>query len=106
MSLLSLIHSSSIRNFTFDQVHVEGAARIARICREEGVSKLVHVSALNADKSSSSNFLRTKALGEEAVKQEFPDATIVRPASMYGHEDRFWNRLGCELRVGLWTKDL
>ncbi|KND03726.1 uncharacterized protein SPPG_01186 [Spizellomyces punctatus DAOM BR117] len=82
------------KNFTFEQVHVEGAARIARICKEEGVSKLIHVSALNADENSNSHFLRTKALGEKAVKEEFPDATIVRPGTMYGHEDRFWNRLG------------
>ncbi|TPX68591.1 hypothetical protein SpCBS45565_g03027 [Spizellomyces sp. 'palustris'] len=82
------------KNFTFEQVHIEGAARIARICKEEGVSKLIHVSALNADENSNSHFLRTKALGEKAVKEEFPGATIVRPGTMYGHEDRFWNRLG------------
>jgi NADH dehydrogenase (ubiquinone) 1 alpha subcomplex subunit 9 len=35
------------RNFSFDAVHVDGAARIARIARECGVEKLVHVSSLN-----------------------------------------------------------
>ncbi|KAI8913802.1 hypothetical protein DFJ77DRAFT_464730 [Powellomyces hirtus] len=82
------------KNFTFEQVHVEHAAAIARICREEGVTKLIHVSALNANENSKSDFLRTKALGEKAVKAEFPDVTIVRPGTMYGYEDRFWNRLG------------
>ncbi|CAG8445007.1 10880_t:CDS:10 [Acaulospora morrowiae] len=80
-------------NFPFEKVHVEGAARIARISRENGVSRFVHVSALNADKNSKSKFYRSKALGEEAVKAEYPDATIVRPSTMYGHEDRFLNRL-------------
>ncbi|KAI9090839.1 hypothetical protein DFS34DRAFT_643800 [Phlyctochytrium arcticum] len=82
------------KNFTFEQVHVDGAARLARICKEEGVSKFVHVSALNASPDSKSNFLRTKALGEEAVRNEFPEAIIVRPGTIYGGEDRFWNRLG------------
>ncbi|KAJ3016353.1 hypothetical protein HKX48_004072 [Thoreauomyces humboldtii] len=82
------------KNFTFEQTHVDAAATIARICREEGVARLVHVSAMNADVNSKSDFLRTKALGEEAVKKEFPNVTIVRPGTMYGYEDRFWNRLG------------
>ncbi|KAI8818134.1 uncharacterized protein EV422DRAFT_538840 [Fimicolochytrium jonesii] len=82
------------KNFTFEQVHIDGAARLARIAKEEGVSRFIHVSALNADVNSNSHFLRTKALGEQAVKAEFPDAVIVRPGILYGHEDRFYNRLG------------
>ncbi|KAJ3158380.1 hypothetical protein HDU86_002846 [Geranomyces michiganensis] len=82
------------KNFTLDQVHVEHAAAIARICREEGVQRLIHVSAMNVDENSPSEFLRTKALGEKAVKAEFPDVTIVRPGTMYGTEDRLLNRLG------------
>ncbi|KAJ3309995.1 39kDa subunit of ndufa9, NADH:ubiquinone oxidoreductase [Boothiomyces sp. JEL0838] len=82
------------KNFSFDKVHHEGARRLAKIAREEGVSKFIHVSALNADVDSPSAFLRSKALGEIAVREEFPEATIVRPAWIFGHEDRFWNRLG------------
>ncbi|CAG8572456.1 3902_t:CDS:2, partial [Acaulospora colombiana] len=80
-------------NYPFEKVHVEGAARIARISRESGVARFVHVSALNADKNSKSKFYSSKALGEEAVRIEYPDVTIVRPSVMYGHEDRFLNRL-------------
>ena len=35
-----------------------------------------------------------KALGEEAVREAFPGATIVRPADTFGHEDRFFNFYG------------
>ncbi|TPX34461.1 hypothetical protein SmJEL517_g02888 [Synchytrium microbalum] len=82
------------KNFTYDQVNVDAARTVARIAREEGVSRLIHVSALNADVNSPSKYLRTKALGEEAVLSEFPDATIVRPATCFGYEDRFLNRIG------------
>lgn len=35
-----------------------------------------------------------QALGEKAVREVIPDATIVRPGTMWGHEDRFLNRIG------------
>ncbi|CAB4435926.1 unnamed protein product [Rhizophagus irregularis] len=81
------------KNFTYEKVHIEGAERIAKLCKKFDVSRLVHVSALNADINSPSRFLRTKALGEKAVKEQFPDVTIVRPGYMFGPEDRFLNRL-------------
>ena len=76
---------------------MDAARNVAKLCRELGVSKLIHVSSLNSDTKSPSRVLQTKALGEKAVLEEFPDAVIVRPATMYGHEDRFWNKLGCNL---------
>jgi uncharacterized protein YbjT (DUF2867 family) len=82
------------RNFSFDKVHNEGARRLARLAKEAGVPKFIHVSALNADVDSKSGFLRSKALGEIAVLEEFPEATIVRPSWIYGTEDRFWNKMG------------
>jgi len=82
------------RNYTFDQVHVDGARAIAEACVENDVARFVHVSALNADENSTSGFLRSKALGEKAVREVIPETTIVRPGTMYGQEDRFLNRIG------------
>ncbi|EDV29517.1 expressed hypothetical protein [Trichoplax adhaerens] len=86
------------RNYTYEDANVEGARAIARACRDHGVERLIHVSALNVDKNSKSHWLRSKAAGEEAVLEEFPDATIVRPSDIYGQEDRFFNYYA-ELRM-------
>ena len=80
-------------NFSFEDVNIKAAETIARACRQGGVTRLVHVSAAGASPSSASKFLKTKALGEAAVRAEYPAATIVRPSWMFGHEDRFLHRI-------------
>jgi uncharacterized protein YbjT (DUF2867 family) len=57
----------------------------------QGVTNLIHLSALGADPYSISEWARTKAAGEQAVRAIAPGATIVRPADIFGAEDRFLN---------------
>ncbi|KAI7862325.1 hypothetical protein BDF14DRAFT_1886201 [Spinellus fusiger] len=82
------------KNYSFEDVHVHGSRAIAEASAEAGVARFVQVSALNANEDSVSKFLRTKALGEKAVRQVIPEATIVRPGTLWGHEDRFLTRIG------------
>jgi len=53
----------------------------------------VHVSSLGASVDASSQWQVSKAVGERLVREEFPSATIIRPATMFGDEDRFLNRI-------------
>ncbi|MFQ5765282.1 MAG: complex I NDUFA9 subunit family protein [Rhodospirillales bacterium] len=77
---------------TFQRIHVDGAANVARAAAAAGVRRLVHVSAVGADPDSPAEYARTKAAGEAAVKEAFPGATIVRPSIVFGPEDDFFNR--------------
>lgn len=77
---------------TFQALHVEAPARIARLAREHGAKKFIHVSAIGADANSKSAYARSKAAGEQAVHTFFPDATIFRPSIVFGPEDSFFNR--------------
>jgi NADH dehydrogenase (ubiquinone) 1 alpha subcomplex subunit 9 len=91
--------SGNCRNFDLEDVHVEGAERIAEAVAKYDVDRFVHVSSYNADKNSPSEFFRTKARGEEVVRSIFPETTIVRPAPMFGFEDRLLNRLASNKRL-------
>ncbi|KAI9788626.1 MAG: NADH-ubiquinone oxidoreductase 40 kDa subunit [Peltula sp. TS41687] len=81
------------KNFTYEDVHVEGAERIAEAVAKYDVDRYIHVSSYNADKDSPSEFFKTKGIGEEAVRKIFPETTIVRPAPMFGFEDRLLHKL-------------
>ncbi|KAI5246165.1 hypothetical protein E4T43_02849 [Aureobasidium subglaciale] len=81
------------KNFDLEDVHVEGATRIADAVAKYDVDRFVHVSSHSVSKDSPSEFYRTKARGEEAVRSIFPETTIVRPAPLFGFEDRLLHRL-------------
>ena len=77
---------------SFQAVHVDGARAVAKAAREAGVKRFIHVSAIGADRKSDAAYGRTKAAGEAAVLEEFPDAVIVRPSLVFGPEDQLFNR--------------
>lgn len=83
---------------TYDAVHVFGASAIARHVQAAGLS-LVHVSALGADRNSSSPYAQSKARGEAAVLEALPTAIILRPSIIFGAEDRFFNRFATLARL-------
>ncbi|WP_338049986.1 complex I NDUFA9 subunit family protein [Rhodopila globiformis] len=79
---------------TFMKIHKEGAERIARLSKANGVGRMVHISAIGADVNSPSKYGASKGQGEQAVLGAFPAATILRPSLVFGPEDQFFNRFG------------
>jgi uncharacterized protein YbjT (DUF2867 family) len=78
---------------TFEAVHVQGAETVAREALAAGVGRVVLVSGLGADPESGSPYIRARGRGELAVRQAFPDATIVRPGAMFGPGDALFGTL-------------
>ncbi|KAM9171105.1 NADH dehydrogenase [ubiquinone] 1 alpha subcomplex subunit 9, mitochondrial [Pangshura tecta] len=79
------------KNFSFEDEFVNIPRDIAQITREAGIETLIHISHLNADMKSPSKYLRNKAAGERVVREEFPDAIILKPAEIFGRGDQFFN---------------
>jgi uncharacterized protein YbjT (DUF2867 family) len=76
---------------TFDAVQAFGTKAIAEAAKAQG-AKLVHISAIGADKNSNADYARTKAIAEEAVLKAVKDAVILRPSIVFGPEDGFFNK--------------
>jgi NADH dehydrogenase len=84
---------------SFRSVHIEAAARVAKCSRESGVQRLAHVSGIGADARSHSPYIRSRGEGESAVRAAFSEATIIRPAVMFGPDDAFLIPLMKMLRI-------
>ena len=84
---------------TFTSVMDEGARHVAEAAREAGASAMVHASAIGADPESSSDYARSKAEGEAAVREVFPGAVILRPSVVFGPQDDFFNRFAALARI-------
>lgn len=82
----------------FDLVHHRGPALLARLSREAGVRRFVHISAIGADAHSPSVYARSKAAGEAAVLDAYPLATIIRPSLVFGPDDNLFNRFAALAR--------
>ncbi|MDC7784206.1 complex I NDUFA9 subunit family protein [Rhodoplanes sp. TEM] len=83
---------------SFEAVHVEGAATVARAAAAQG-ARLIHVSAIGADPDSSALYARTKGQAEAAVLVEAPDAVILRPSVIFGPDDAFFNKFAAMARI-------
>jgi uncharacterized protein YbjT (DUF2867 family) len=77
---------------SFEAVQAEGPRAVAETAARMGVDRFVLVSAIGADAHSASNYARTKAEGEAAVRAALPGAVILRPSVVFGPEDQFFNR--------------
>ena len=75
-----------------EAIHVAGPRHAAAAAAATGASAFVHLSAIGADPATASAYGRTKGAGEAAVRDAFPNATILRPSLVFGAEDQLTNR--------------
>lgn len=83
----------------FRKVHENGAHNAAKAAREAGVRDFVQISSIGASHDAASLYSKTKAMGEDAVRSEIPDAIIMRPSVVFGPEDGFLNRFASLARI-------
>lgn len=90
VNLAGVLFEAGSQNFA--ALHTHGTEKLAQMAKTAGVPRFIHVSALGVDKASGSKYARSKMLGEKAVLDAFPAATILRPGVIFGPEDNFINK--------------
>lgn len=76
----------------FKKVHVDVAQRVAEATRSVGTTRLLHMSALNADENGESEYLRTKGAAQKHVlSTEGLQVTSFAPSVIFGPGDNFFN---------------
>lgn len=96
INLIGILHQT--RQGSFDLMHHQFPARLAKICMELGITRLLHMSSLRAGKHAPSNYLRSKGAGEAALLAVVEktnvsklNLTIFKPSVIFGRGDRFIN---------------
>jgi uncharacterized protein YbjT (DUF2867 family) len=91
INLVGILHET--KNSTFESVHHQLPNRIAKVCNQLGIKRLLHMSALQAEHNAPSQYLRSKAQGEAALRayQQTMNITIFRPSVIFGRDDQFLN---------------
>lgn len=74
------------RSERFDTTHVVGAGHVAQAAKRAG-ARLVHFSGIGVDRRSRSAYVRARALGEERVRDAYPESVILRPSALFGPGD-------------------
>jgi len=95
VNLVGILNESHVGR-DFQRIHIELADRVVEACKASGVTRLLHMSALNANESNGpSVYLKTKGeaenrthtLGKAQIK-----VTSFRPSVIFGPGDSFFNR--------------
>ena len=105
INLVGILNERQHNGDGFRHVHVELPRKILNACHHNNIQRLLHMSALNADASSSpSRYLRTKGEGENQVHAFAGklNVTSFRPSVIFGREDAFFNRFASLLKITPW----
>jgi NADH dehydrogenase len=85
---------------TFERVHAEGTGRVVGAARDAGVSRFVQMSALGARPDQTATpYHRTKAAGEEVVRESGLSHAILRPSLIAAPENAVMKMLLTLLRM-------
>jgi len=99
INLVGILNERGRDGSEFRQIHVELTRKIISACQEQGINRLLHMSALNADINGPSHYLRTKGEAENLVHAARGiHTTSFRPSVIFGAGDSFFNRFATLLK--------
>lgn len=102
VNLVGILNERDCAGESFDDVHARTPNKVAEAARFNRITRLLHMSALGADVAAPSQYLRSKARGEEAAHAQAAEGmqvTSFRPSVIFGPRDGLFSMLADTLRI-------
>jgi len=101
INLVGILNETGHNGKGFQKAHVQLAQKVVQACEASGVSRVLHMSALNATaKKKISHYLLSKGQAEDLVHIiDTLRVTSIRPSVIFGPGDSFFNRFYQLLRL-------
>ena len=74
---------------SFKNIHTLFPSLLAKLCKQNNLKHLIHLSALGVNEALDSNYAKSKLEGEKEILKNFPLSTILRPSIVYSVDDNF-----------------
>ncbi len=90
VNLIGILNQT--RTKTFNDLHIHLPERIAEVCLQNRANRLINLSALGAAIDAPSQYLKSRAYGEQALRMAMEkglNCTIIRPSIVFGPRDSF-----------------
>ena len=87
--LVGIIREFPGRGITFKKLHVQATENIVEACREQNVSRYLHMSSNGTRMDGSTVYHKTKWQAEELVRNSDLEWTIFRPSLIFGPGSEF-----------------
>ncbi len=99
INLIGILHQS--HRLSFNTMHHQLPAQLVKICADLGITRLLHMSSLQAGENAPSQYLQSKALGELALLayKDKVNITIFKPSIIFGRGDAFINLFATLIKI-------
>ena len=88
INLIGILYEKGKVN-TFNNIHEKFPYILSKLCSEYDVKQFIHVSALGIEEAKDSKYAQSKLNGENFIKKNYINATILRPSVVYSVDDNF-----------------
>ncbi len=102
INLVGILNERGHSGKGFRKTHVDLPLNFLRACEQHRVTRVLHMSALNADPDGPSHYLRTKGEAENQIHTLAGNriqVTSFRPSVIFGEGDSFLNRFAALLKL-------
>ena len=102
INLVAILNEENKPGRRFEDVHVHLVEKLLGACRDAGVKRLLHMSALGADINGPSRYQQSKGEGERLALAANGDdlaVTVFQPSVVFGPSDNFLNTFAGMLKL-------